>query len=102
MPIEKNYDFRNRMRDYFLREIRRDNVSVNPGELQLDETWQICCTDPANELLNRAAFDLARFLERASGIRLSGSGDKKIIIRAGSSSGAPGCRFSVPRHQSHR
>lgn len=94
MKKESNYDFRSRMREYYL--LPRRNASFTPAadEVVLDSSWSI--ESGSCFLEERAAFDLKRFLSSVMGESLSGKGGKKIIISAGNDLKArPGCTFKV-------
>lgn len=94
MNKESNYDFRTRMREYYLKNRRKAGLFPRPGQIEITSDFSIAAGP--HFLEERAAFDLKRFLSAVMGVTLEGKGEKKIIISAGNDLKArPGCTFKV-------
>ena len=94
MTEEQKYDFRSRMREYYLKKRRNMELSPAADEVELDSRWQI--VNGPHFLEERAGFDLKRFLEQVMDVPQSTCGSKKIVITSGNDMKArPGCTFKI-------
>ena len=94
MTEEQKYDFRSRMRGYYLKNRRNAVLSPAADEVELDSSWHI--VNGPHFLEERAGFDLKRFLEQVMAVSPGSGSGKKIIITSGNDLKArPGCTFKV-------
>lgn len=79
--MEKKYDFRARMASHFLRFSRDPEAVRAPEEVEITSQWYISSEGPEHFLLDRAVFDLKRFMKSCMGIELKeGQGKNEIIL----------------------
>ena len=78
---ENKYDFKARMESHFLRFLKDPNVVKSVQETEITSHWHIRTEGPSHFLLDRAVFDLKRFMQSCMGIDLvQGHGDREIIV----------------------
>ena len=77
---ERNYEFRKRMENFFLKPGRNPALKPEPGEVGISGEWEISAEGESHPLLDRAVFDLSRFLEHVMRIKSApGKKTRKII-----------------------
>ena len=94
---ERNYEFRKRMENFFLKPGRNPALKPEPGEVGISGEWEISAEGEPHPLLDRAVFDLSRFLKQAMRIKSAPGKKKRQIILSFENSGEQlrGCRYEV-------
>ena len=94
---EQNYDFRKRMENFFLRPVRDPELKPGPEEIEITGKWEISAEGEPHPLLDRAVFDLSRFLQQAMGIKPASGAEKRKIILSFENTDEPlrSCRYEV-------
>ena len=87
--MEKNYDFRERLRAVHKENRRRDGVWEKIAGAVVDDTWEIVFPDGAGKVILNAAWDLQEYFALSMGVYVKivpaskKSGGKAITLETG-------------------